>query len=313
MSNFHTPVLLQEVIGFLDVRRDKKYIDATIGGGGHGFEILRSGGRVLGIDLDQEAIEHVKKILRDKDIKIVSEKKDTELNISISEYPNITLVRGNFREIEKIARLHGFEKVSGILFDLGVSSYQLENPKRGFSFSKEGPLDMRMDPSGSSGQVTAGNLVHVLQKGELYDLYRRLGEERYAHTISEAIVRARAVNPITTTSQLAKIVAGAIPTKFSKINKATRVFQALRIAVNNELGNVREALPAAVELLENGGRLLVISFHSLEDRIVKNTFKEFVHRGIGKIVTKKPVVPERREMEQNKRSRSSKLRVFEKF
>ena len=309
MNNFHTPVLLKEVIENLRVEKGKKYIDATIGGGGHTVEILKNGGVVLGIDVDQDAIEYIKKILREKDIKILSEKKDEALNILVSQYPNITLVRGNFRDIDKIAHLNNFDNVSGIIFDLGVSSYQLGTANRGFSFQKVGPLDMRMDQDLG---VSAADIINVLKKGELYELFTKLGEESRARQLSSSIVRARRIKPIETTKGLANII-GSISKGFSKIHPATKVFQALRIAVNDELNSIREALPKAVDLLSRNGRLLVISFHSLEDRIVKNLFLEFASRGIGEVITKKPITPSFLEIEKNRRARSAKLRILRKL
>lgn len=290
MKHFHVSVLLQEVVDGLGVLPGKKYIDATVGGGGHALEIVKRNGKVLGIDWDEEALEYVKKI-----------------------NPNITLARGNFRDIEKIAKENGFSKVSGIIFDLGVSSHQLEDEKRGFSFQKEGPLDMRMS---QDLQVRAADLINGLTKGELYELFTKMGEERLARPISNIIVQSRGVKKIETTSDLADIVAKAYGLKGkvsdfmkSKINK--RVFQALRIAVNDELNNLRIALPASLNLLEGEGRLAVISFHSLEDRIVKRAFLDFEERNLGTIITKKPVVPSPQEVLTNRRSKSSKLRIFE--
>lgn len=289
METFHTPVLLQEVISFLDVKQGKHYIDATIGGGGHTEKILELGGEVLGIDVDQEAIDYVSKKIKNRE--------------------RLTLVRGNFKNIGEIARLHGFEKVAGILFDLGVSSHQLETKERGFSFHTDGPLDMRMD---KDLVIKASDLINALTKGELYELYRRFGEERYAHSISQAIVRARQIKPITTTKDLAAIVQDAVPRKFLGVHPETRVFQALRIAVNDELNVLDIGVSQAVDLLERNGRLLVISFHSLEDRIVKNMFKTFTKAGVGTIITKKPITPTDNEVQRNRRSRSAKLRVYEK-
>ncbi len=297
MSNFHTPVLLGEVIEFLHIEKGKKYIDATLGGGGYTFEILKRGGRVLGIDVDQEAIEHVN-----------GRWKVESRSWNIKE-DNLRIIRGNFRNIGEIARSHGFEKVSGIVFDLGVSSFQLDTAERGFSFQKEALLDMRMDRELG---VKAGDLISILTKGELYELIHRLGEERYAYAISQSIVSARQIKPITTTTELAKIITGAVPGKISDIHKATKVFQALRIAVNDELTSIEEALPQAVALLENKWYLGVVSFHSLEDRIAKNMFKEFFVQGKGNIVTKKPVSPSFEEIEKNNRARSAKLRVFQR-
>jgi len=307
MNNFHTPVLLKEVIEYLEVLPGKKYIDATMGGGGHGFEILKLGGIVLGIDVDQEAISY-----------IVRRWKVESRRWNINE-DNLILVRGNFRDIDKIARLHDFGKVSGILFDLGVSSYQLETPWRGFSFQREGPLDMRMDPSASSGQATAADLINGLNKGELYELFTKLGEERFARPISNNIIRARRVKKIETTMDLSHIIQEACRKKGGKINPATLVFQALRIAVNDELHNLQEALPKAMNLLEKSlpagrqGKIAVISFHSLEDRIVKDSFKEFQEQELGTILTKKPVIAGSSEVQSNIRARSAKLRVFEKI
>ncbi|MFH1833056.1 MAG: 16S rRNA (cytosine(1402)-N(4))-methyltransferase RsmH [Candidatus Levyibacteriota bacterium] len=289
MNNYHTPVLLKEIVDFLGVSKGKKYIDATLGGGGHTFEILKCGGTVLGIDVDQDAIDYVKS-------KINEEK--------------LVLVKGNFKDIDKIAHSKGFNNVSGIIFDLGVSSFQLEKDSRGFSFQKEGPLDMRMDPSGASGQVKAADLINALTKGELYELFTKLGEERFARTISNDICRARRVKPIETTSELAGIIRKRGFLK--KIDPATRVFQALRIAVNDELNNLKEALPKAIGLLEKGGLLEVISFHSLEDRIVKNCFQQFQKEGLGNVLIKKPIVPSNEEQKINRRSRSAKLRVFKR-
>ncbi|MEK7533701.1 MAG: 16S rRNA (cytosine(1402)-N(4))-methyltransferase RsmH [Patescibacteria group bacterium] len=309
MNSFHESVLLKEIIENLGVEEGKRYIDATLGGGGHAVEILKRGGVVLGIDCDREAIEHIKKILREKDIKILSEKKDKALNILVSQYPNITLVKGNFRDIDKIAHSHGFEKVAGIIFDLGVSSYQLETAERGFSFQKEGPLDMRMDQDLG---ISAADLIKILTKGELYELFSKLGEESNARNVSEHIVRARRVKPIETTQELVEIIGEVKPPwRFSSIHPATKIFQALRIAVNDELNALKEALPKGVKLLAQNGRLLVISFQSLEDRIVKQSFIKFSKNGLGKIITKKPIVPNAEEINKNIRARSAKLRVFE--
>jgi len=296
MDRFHTPVLLEEVVENLKIEKGKKYIDATLGGGGHTFEILRHGGKILGIDVDQEAIEYVEEKLKTQNSKLKTGK--------------LTLARGNFADIDTIAQKHGFEQVSGVLLDIGVSSHQIDTPSRGFSFQADGPLDMRMDIRLG---VKAADLVNALTKGELYELFSKLGEGRYARVISESIVSARAVKPIATTVELVVIIEKAIPGRFTEIHKATKAFQALRIAVNDELHSLEDALPKAVSLLESKGRLLVITFHSLEDRIVKNACKDFEKEGKGKIVTKKPIIPRDEEIEKNKRSRSAKLRVFEKL
>lgn len=303
-DDFHTPVLLQEAIDALAVKPRKKYIDATLGGGRHAFEILKRGGEVLGIDADEEAIEYIKKILRDQDIRILGETEDKALNISISQYPNIILVRGNFRDIEAIAKRVGFGKVVGVLFDLGVSLHQLKTAERGFSFQKEGPLDMRMDPSTGSGQAgaTAADLVNGLYEHELAYLFEKYGEERMARSIARAICLAREIKRIETTKELVDIVERSALRRGR--HPATQVFQALRIAVNDELNNLEKALPEAASLLEKDGRIVVISFHSLEDRLVKNFFK-------GHEVTDKPVQPKKEEVMRNPRARSAKLRIYQ--
>lgn len=297
MDTYHTSVFLKEVITFLDIKQGKKYIDATLGGGGHTQAILEKGGRVLGIDTDQDAIEHVRERFKIQD-----------LRFKIGE--DLILAKGNFRDIGEIARAHGFENVDGILFDLGVSSYQLDTGNRGFSFQNSGPLDMRMS---SDLSVTAEDLVNGLTKKELYELCKVYGEERNAWAVSESIDRARKVEKITTTAQLAKIIKEAVRGSKDKVHPATRVFQALRIAVNDELHGLENALPQAIELLDVNGRIAVISFHSLEDRIVKHAFKLFAKGNKGNIITQKPVVPTDEEIAQNNRSRSAKLRVFEKL
>jgi 16S rRNA (cytosine1402-N4)-methyltransferase len=293
MNNYHKSVLLQEAIDLLNIEPEKKYIDGTLGGGGHTGAILDKGGEVLGIDFDDDALDFVKE----------------NLKFQISNL-KLKLAGGNFKDIDKIAKEQGFEKVSGIVFDLGVSSHHFDAEDRGFSIQKTGPLDMRMDRNLG---VKASDLVNGLTKGELYELFNKFGEERFARTICESIISARKIKPIQTTTELADIIRRAVPGYKSDINPATRVFQALRIAVNDELNNIRESLPKAIELLESHGRLAVISFHSLEDRIIKNAFKEFEAKGLGKIVTKKPIVPTEEEIEANNRSRSAKLRVFEKI
>ncbi len=304
MNNYHTPVLLKEIIDLLQIKKGKKYIDATLGGAGHGFGILKHGGILLGIDCDQEAIDYTSRKWK---IKAGNWKIEEE---------NLVLVHGNFKDIDKIARLNNFEKVSGIIFDLGVSSHQFDTEQRGFSFQKDNPLDMRMDKDLA---VKAADLVNVLKEKELYALFSKLGEEHRARSISNAIVRARRVEAIQSTRQLSGVVERAYGFRMGTITSAQkqninkRVFQALRIAVNDELNNLREALPKAIRLLDKNGRVLVISFHSLEDRIVKQDFIEFKNQGLGEIKTKKPIIPDQEEIERNRRSKSAKLRVFEKY
>ncbi|MCL5010523.1 MAG: 16S rRNA (cytosine(1402)-N(4))-methyltransferase RsmH [Patescibacteria group bacterium] len=298
MSDFHTSVLLKEALEFLNVQEGKKYIDATLGGGGHSLAIIERGGIVLGIDLDQEAIGYVKR----------------NFKFQISNF-KLTLARGNFKDIDEIAGKNGFQKVSGIIFDLGVSSFQLDHKERGFSFEGGEKLDMRMD---TDLKITAADLINGLTKKELSELFMRLGEERRAPVIAQEIVKYRSVAPIQTISQLILILQDAYKIRarkisaFTKASIAKRVFQALRIAVNDEFNNLRQALPKALSLLENRGRIVVISFHSLEDGIVKRIFEEFGENHMGMIITKKPMVPGFAELKLNSRSRSAKMRVFER-
>ncbi|MBI2195838.1 MAG: 16S rRNA (cytosine(1402)-N(4))-methyltransferase RsmH [Candidatus Levybacteria bacterium] len=299
MSQFHVSVLLKEVVDALDVKPGRLYLDATLGGGGHAFEILKRGGKVLGIDWDEEALDFVRK-------------KAEELKIELGK--DIILAKGNFRDIVQISKENGLGKADAVLFDLGVSSHQIDNSNRGFSFQQEGPLDMRMSKDLA---VKAADLINGLNKGELYELFTKLGEEHAARTISNAIISARGVKPIVTTLQLADIVAKSFglrgeikPYMRAKVNQ--KVFQALRIAVNDELNNLREALPSALEILGPKGRIVVVSFHSLEDRIVKWKFIEFAKKGLGTVLTKHPILPSQAEIDINRRSASAKLRIFEK-
>ena len=297
MNNFHKSVLLDEVLELLQVKSKEKYIDATLGGGGHALGILKSGGIVLGIDQDKEALEHVALKLKDK-----------------IETRDLTLAKGNFRDIDKIAHLNNFGKVKGILYDLGVSSHQIDEPKRGFSFLKDGPLDMRMD---SESPVTAEVLVNLLKKEDLIKIFSEFGQERRSFAIANAIVKKRKEKAIKTTGGLSKIIESVYGfrgevSNFNKNEINKRVFQALRIAVNNELENLNESLIKAVGLLQSGGRLAVISFHSLEDISTKKVFENLERENMGKIITLKPIEATEEEKSENSRSRSAKLRVFEK-
>lgn len=299
-ETYHIPVLLTEVIEWLQVERGKKYIDATLGGGGHTQAILSLGGKVLGIDQDDDALNYVEN-------KIKNEGK-------YALGTDIVLAKGNFSKIDIIAKEHGFDQVAGILFDLGVSSHQINTGSRGFSFQREGTLDMRMDKNTA---VTAKDLINGLTRYELTELLLKLGEEYRAKSITEAIVRAREKKPIETTSQLARIVAQGVGISGELSKKMiaqsnVKVFQALRIAVNDEIHGITEAIPKAYDLLANNGRLAVISFHSLEDRIAKKSFEEFEKTNKGKVLTKKPITANTYELEANDRSRSAKLRVFAK-
>lgn len=307
MDKYHTSVLLQEAVDNLQVIPGGMYIDATLGGGGHTREILKRGGKVLGIDQDMDAIQHFDSILRDKDIRIVGKEDKDSPTIVVSQYPNITVVHGNFENIHEIAVQNGITEVSGILMDLGVSGHHFDTGERGFSFMSDAPLDMRMDQTKGS---TASDLVNGLTQKELEEVFYKFGEERNGRRIAQAIVSERKTYPITTTKQLAELIKKNTR-GFEKIHPATRVFQALRIAVNDELHVLQTGLIEGIKLLSPKGRFVVISFHSLEDRIVKHLFQEFEKEGKGKIIAKKPIIATDEEVSQNSRSRSAKLRVFE--
>ncbi|HEX9371439.1 MAG TPA: 16S rRNA (cytosine(1402)-N(4))-methyltransferase RsmH [Roseiflexaceae bacterium] len=294
----HVPVLLNEVVAGLAPRSGGRYVDGTLGGGGHAAAILdRSApdGRLLGIDADPAAL--------------------AAAGARLAGFAGrATLVHGNFRDLGWLAREHGFAQVDGLLLDLGVSSHQLDTPERGFSFAVDAPLDMRLDPTGGE---TAADLVNGTPEGELADLIYRYGEERGSRRIARLIVEARRKRLIATTGELADLVARALGGRRGKIHPATRTFQALRIAVNRELESLEMALPQAVELLAPGGRLAVIAFHSLEDRIVKLFFRaESGYGGAGRgrlqIITKKPIEASEEENRTNSRSRSAKLRIAER-
>ena len=290
----HVPVLLKEAIDFLAVRRGGTYIDATVGLGGHSLEIARrlgAPGHLIGLDKDPAALERAGVRLRTSDLG-----KQTDR-------PRIELRHVSFASL---AEVQG-PMADGLLADLGVSSLQFADPMRGFSFQAEGPLDMRMDPQ---SELTAEQVVNQFDERELADLIYEFGEERRSRRIARAIVRSR---PIRTTAQLAEIVsAAARPMKHQRIHPATRTFQALRIFVNRELDDLRAVLAAAPQLLKPGGRLVIISFHSLEDRIVKDALRDGVKQGYYKLLTKKPVTAREEEVDRNPRARSAKLRAAEK-
>ena len=290
----HIPVLQNEVAKFLDPKPNNDYVDCTIGEGGHARAILEKilpNGKLLGIDLTEELIEALK--LKFKDFK-----------------QNLVLVCDNFSNLKEIAEKHGFRNVSGVLFDLGLSSWHLEKSGKGFSFMREEPLDMRYE-----GGVSAEEIVNGCSEEEIARILKEFGEERFARRIAKTIVEKRRVKPIKTTFQLVDVVRSAVPLWYQKrrIHFATKTFQALRIAVNGELENLKETLPQAVDILKTGGKIVVISFHSLEDRIVKNFFRENSKNGKLKILTKKPVVPTIEEVRVNPRARSAKLRVAVKI
>ncbi len=304
-ARIHKPVLFQEALDSLLVQPEGQYIDATVGGGGHAAGILAAsspGGRLLGLDRDPAAIEVA--------------------STRLAPYTGrFVLVHASFEHLGALAREHGFVPADGVLFDLGLSSLQLADPARGFSFMSDGPLDMRYDPTGKG--VTAATLVNQLPLDELEGLLIRYSEEGRARRIAEAIVAAR---PLYTTTELARVIERAVGRR-GRIHPATRTFQALRIAVNNELAALEAALPQAVELLRPGGRLVVISFHSLEDRVVKQFMRRESrdcicppeapvctcrHRATLQLVTRKPIVPTAREVADNPRARSARMRVAER-
>ncbi len=294
MDNYHKSVLRDEVLQILRVSiQGNWFLDATLGDGGYALEILKRGGKIFGVDVDPQALERAKGRLQ---------------GAGYSEQ-DFKLIQGNFRDIDNLLQTDAEIKFAGAILDLGVSSLQLEIPERGFSFAKAGLLDMRMDPS---LEVRALDLINGLNKGELYELFDKYGEEKFAKSIADFVVFARSIKRIETTKELADLVVKVYQKKGyrEKIHPATRVFQALRIAVNDELNVLEEGLPKILGKIKKDGFILVISFHSLEDRIVKNTFRKWQKLGLGEILTKKPITSDKAEVEQNPRSRSAKLRVF---
>ncbi len=304
----HVPVLLNEAVEALNIRPDGVYVDGTLGRAGHSREIARrlTTGRLIGVDRDRTALEAAEKVLS-------------------PWMDRVTLVHRNFDQIASILDELGLRGADGMLFDLGVSSPQLDDSERGFSYMADAPLDMRMD---RDQRLTAAEIVNTWSREQLRDILTRYGEERYAPQIAAAIVRRREQGSIDTTLQLAGIIRSAMPAKAlrEKQHPAKRSFQAIRIAVNDELGCVERMTAAAVPRLNRGGRLAVITFHSLEDRIVKTSFSEFARGCICppdfpvcvcgrtpdiRIVTRKPVLPSAEELERNPRARSARLRVAE--
>jgi 16S rRNA (cytosine1402-N4)-methyltransferase len=283
----HVPVLMKEVLSSLDLKPGDDVIDATLGGGGHASAILEAtapNGRLLGIEWDGRTLEETRKTLEKFGSRAM-------------------LVHGSYRNIESLARAYAFPSVTGVLFDLGYSSFQIDDPDRGFSFRFGGPLDMRFD---TDGELTAADIVNSWPKEDIIRILRDYGEERSAGRIAHAIVQARKRKTLASTFELAELIYKAVGQGKSKMHPATQTFQALRIAVNDELGNVATALPAAAGLLKPGGTLAVIAFHSLEDRIVKNFLKDSKDL---EPLTKRPVTPSQEEIDVNPRSRSAKLRA----
>ena len=306
----HRSVLLEETVNGLNIRPDGIYVDGTLGGGGHAYEICRrlgDKGSIVGIDQDEAAIEAAGIRLKDFGEKV-------------------TIVRSNYCEMKSVLQGLGIDKVDGIVLDLGVSSYQLDTAERGFSYREDAPLDMRMDRRQT---MTARDIVNDYSEKDLYRVIRDYGEDRFAKNIAKHIVIEREKRSIETTGQLTEIIRGAIPMKFQKKSghPAKRTFQAIRIELNGELDVLKNSLDDMIDLLNPGGRLCIITFHSLEDRIVKSAFKknedpctcpkDFPVCVCGKvskgsILTRKPILPSQEEMEENSRSKSAKLRIFER-
>ena len=305
----HVSVLLNETIDSLNIKEDGIYVDCTLGGAGHSSEILKrlsDKGRLIGIDQDEDALSAAKEKLKD--------------------YNNVTFVHDNFYNIENILENLDIDKVDGIMADLGVSSYQLDEKDRGFSYMNDAPLDMRMD---RRIDFSAYNVVNEYSFEELYKVIREYGEENFAKRIAQFIVEERNIKPIETTGELTEIIKRAIPAKFRREgpHPSKRTFQAIRIEVNGELRILNKAIEDGVNKLKSGGRMSIITFHSLEDRIVKNKFRELENpcncpkdfpicacgkESIVKVISRKPIEPSKEEVEENPRSRSAKLRVAQK-
>ncbi len=306
----HVPVLLKEAIDFLAVKRGGTYLDATVGLGGHSYEIakrLGAPGHLIGFDKDPAALEVARTVLSSQ-FSVLSEGAGegsaTAERSTNSDWPTVSLIHSSFAEVgERCAPA----SLDGVLADLGVSSLQLSDAARGFSFQAEGPLDMRMNPM--SGE-TAEQVVNHIDERELADVIYEFGEERRSRRIARAIVRSR---PIRTTKQLVEVVSAAARSmKHERIHPATRTFQALRIFVNRELDDLKALMDAAPRVLKPGGRLVVISFHSLEDRIVKDALREGAKQGWYRLLTKKPLTASEEEIDRNPRSRSAKMRAAER-
>ncbi|ADL05035.1 16S rRNA (cytosine(1402)-N(4))-methyltransferase RsmH [Lacrimispora saccharolytica] len=308
----HKSVLLYETIDSLNVKPDGIYVDGTLGGGGHALEVckrLGTYGRLIGIDQDGDAIKAAAERLKDYEDKV-------------------TVVRSNYENIQTVLKDLGIEKVDGIYLDLGVSSYQLDKPERGFTYREDdAPLDMRMD---QRNEQTAADIINSYSEFDLYRIIRDYGEDKFAKNIAKHIVRARQGKPIETTGELTEIIKEAIPARVRAVggHPSKRTFQAIRIELNKELEVLNKSLDTMIDLLNPGGRLSIITFHSLEDRMVKTRFRTNENPCIcpsdfpvcvcgrkskGKVITRKPIVPSEEEIEENKRSKSSKLRVFERI
>ena len=310
MTFKHKSVLLEETIDSLNIKPDGIYVDGTLGGGGHASQVcqrLNSQGRLIGIDQDGAAILAASQRLKEYEDKVL-------------------IVRSNYQEIKQVLKELGIQKADGIYLDLGVSSYQFDTAERGFSYRADAPLDMRMDLRRTE---TAADIVNEYSEMDLYHIIRDYGEEKFAKNIAKHVVKARQEKRIETTGELVEIIKAAIPMKMRAVggHPAKKTFQALRIEVNHELEVLENSIDTMIELLNQGGRLCIITFHSLEDRIVKQRFRENENPCVcppdfpacvcgrtskGKVITRKPIIPTVRETEENTRSKSSKLRVFER-
>ncbi len=294
----HTPVMLHEVIDYLKTSPGQIIVDATAGTGGHSLEILKRitpGGRLIAIDRDEDSLAICRKRL--------------------NEFKNsCEFVHSNFADLDQVLDKLGIKEIDGIVFDLGISSYQLKDAQRGFSFQEEGPLDMRLD---RSSYISAYDLINNLNENEISHLLWSFGQERWHNRIAHLLVEERRNQPISTTTQLANLVMRAIPYRYRKsyyrIHPATRTFQAVRIAVNRELEILESSITKAVAILKKQARICVISFHSLEDRVIKHTFRALKADGLIDIITSKPLIPGAGEIDRNPSSRSSKFRVAERL
>jgi len=295
----HLPVMPEEAVFYLteNMPDSPVIVDATVGSGGHTKQLLKKitakNGLLIGIDLDEDILNSTKEKLADYSL-------------------NCKFFPGNFSQIKDILHSLNIEKINGIILDLGVSSMQLDRAEKGFSFQNSGPLDMRM---GRSIEKTAQEIVNTYSPEKLYEIIKNFGEERWARRIANKITEERAKQPITVTTRLAEIIINAVPAAFrrrGKIHPATRTFQAIRMEVNSELRSLTDLLDTLPEILAVGARAVIISFHSLEDRIVKNKFRELKNTFSFKILTKKPLVPKEEEISNNRRARSAKMRVIEK-
>lgn len=306
----HVSVLLDETIAGLNIKPDGIYVDGTLGGGGHAYEVLKRlspKGRLIGIDQDGEALQAAGERLKEFEDKV-------------------TLVRDNYCEIERVLKDLNIEKVDGIVLDIGVSSYQLDNLERGFSYKSDAPLDMRMD---TRQVLTAADVVNTYSENELFKIIKDYGEDKFAKNIAKHIVLARKDKPFETTKELSEVIKRAIPMKVQAKggHPAKKTFQAIRIEVNRELTVLKESIDKMIEYLNPEGRICIITFHSLEDRIVKMKFRENENpctcpsdfpvcvcgkKSKGRVITRKPIIPSDEEIEVNKRAKSSKLRIFER-